>query len=294
LSFDNPDHDARETTLKTKRLIARLDVKNEALVKGIHLEGLRVLGSPGVFARHYFEDGIDELFFMDVVASLYGRNSLLDIVRHTAEQVTVPLTVGGGVRTAADVRALLNSGADKISINTAAVKNPALIAELADTFGSSTISVAIEAIRDGGGVYRAFVDNGREPTGREVIEWAQQVVELGAGEVTLTSVDREGTGRGMDLDLIDRVTRAVPVAVVAHGGVGKIGDIVDAFATAGADAVCAASIFHYDLISRLDPRDLSVRGNTSFLNSGSSKKNLAPLGVADAKAQLRMSGVQVR
>lgn len=263
-------------------------------MKGIHLEGLRVLGSPGVFARHYYEDGIDELFFMDVVASLYGRNSLLDIIRATAEQVSVPLTVGGGVRTAADVRALLNSGADKISINTAAVKNPNLVAELADTFGSSTISVAIEAIKDSGGVYRAFVDNGREPTGLEVVEWAQQVVALGAGEVTLTSVDREGTGKGMDLALIERVTRAVPVAVVAHGGAGSVGDIVDAFESAGADAVCAASVFHYDLISRLDPDELAVRGNTSFLRSGTAKKNLVPLQVNEAKAALRKSGIQVR
>lgn len=280
--------------MKTKRVIARLDVKNEALVKGIHLEGLRVLGRPELFAEHYYGDGIDELLFMDVVASLYGRNSLVELVRNTAENIFVPLTVGGGVRSAEDVRALLHSGADKIAINTAAIKTPQLVKELADTFGSSTIAVAIEAIKDSAGNYLAYIDNGREYTGLNAVEWAQQVESLGAGEIILTSVDNEGTGKGMDLTLISQICAAVSIPVVAHGGVGSVEDMVRAFEQTDVDAVCAASVFHYDAITRFNPGAVSVRGNTSFVNSGASKKNLSPITVRAAKEALRSHGVNVR
>jgi cyclase len=280
--------------MKTKRVIVRLDVKNEALVKGIHLEGLRVLGKPELFAKHYYEDGVDELLFMDVVASLYGRNGLVELVRTTAENIFVPLTVGGGVRNANDVRTLLHSGADKIVINTAAVKSPDLVKELADTFGSSTIAVSIETIKDSAGNYMAYNDNGREPTGLNAIEWAQQVQSLGAGEIILTSVDREGTGKGMDLDLIRMVQAEVTIPVVAHGGVGRAEDMVTAFEQTEVDAICAASVYHYHTITRMDTQALSVRGNTSFVNSGSIKKNLFPLSVSTAKDLLRRNGVNVR
>lgn len=280
--------------MKTKRVIVRLDVKNEALVKGIHLEGLRVLGRPELFAQHYYEDGVDELLFMDVVASLYGRNGLIELVRTTAKNIFVPLTVGGGVRNANDVRSLLNSGADKIAINTAAVKSPELIKELADTFGSSTIAIAIETIKDSAGNYMAYIDNGREPTGLNAIEWAQRVQSLGAGEIILTSVDREGTGKGLDLDLIGMVKAAVSIPVVAHGGVGRVEDMLNVFKQTGVDAICAASIYHYDTITRMDTQAISVRGNTSFMKSGNIKKNLLPMSVSAAKDVLRRSGVNVR
>lgn len=280
--------------MKTKRVIARLDVKNEALVKGIHLEGLRVLGRPERFAQHYYGDGIDELLFMDVVASLYGRNSLVELVRKTAENIFVPLTVGGGVRSAADVRSLLHSGADKIAINTAAVKSPELIGQLADTFGSSTIAVVIETIKDSAGNYLAYIDNGREPTGLDAIEWAQRVELLGAGEIILTSVDNDGTGKGLDFELINKVCAAISIPVVAHGGVGSANDMALAFERTDVDAVCAASVFHYDAITRFDTEAELVRGNSSFVKSGASKRNLSPTTVSAAKALLREHGVRVR
>lgn len=280
--------------MKTKRIVARLDVKNEALVKGVHLEGLRVLGKPELFAKHYYEEGVDELLYMDVVASLYGRNNLLELVRNTARNIFVPLTVGGGVRNSDDVRALLRSGADKVAINTAAVKSPELVRELSDSFGSSTIVVAIETIKDSSGNYKAYIDNGREHTGLDAIEWAQQVESLGAGEIILTSVDNEGTGKGMDLNLISKICCAVSIPVVAHGGVGDVSDIIAAFKQTDVDAVCAASIFHYDAINRFDSQIETVRGNTSFIASGKHKKNLSPTTIPALKNDLRVHAVHVR
>jgi cyclase len=280
--------------MKTKRVIVRLDVKSEALVKGIHLEGLRVLGKPELFAQHYYEDGVDELLFMDVVASLYGRNGLVELVRATAKNIFIPLTVGGGVRSVTDVRALLHSGADKIAINTAAVKSPDLIKELADTFGSSAIVVAIEVIKDSIGNYMVYIDNGREPTGLNAMEWAHRVQSLGAGEIILTSVDREGTGKGMDQDLIKMIKSQISIPVVAHGGIGRVEHMITIFEQTGVDAICASSVHHYDTISCVDTQALSVQGNTSFVNSGKIKKNIFPISVSAAKDVLRRNGLNVR
>ena len=183
------------------RIIPRLDIKGPNLVKGIHLEGLRVLGKPETFAKFYYEQGADELFFQDTVASLYGRNSLHDIITKTAREIFIPLTVGGGLRTIDDIKNVLRAGADKVSINTAAVNNPNFIEEAALRFGSSTIVVSIEAIKDSNGSYYVYTDNGREHTGLEVVEWARKVEKLGAGELVITSVDNEGTGSGFDIEL---------------------------------------------------------------------------------------------
>ena len=213
----------------TNRLIARLDVKNNALVKGIHLEGLRVLGNPNSFGERYYYEGIDELIYMDVVASLYNRNSLHDLIKKTAEKIFVPLSVGGGVRTENDVKELLRSGADKVIINTAAVKDPGLIERLVNRFGSSTIVVAIEAIKDESGEYGVYIDNGREYTGLKVIDWASQVEKCGAGEIILTSVDNEGTGKGLNYELINEVTSSAGIPVVVHGGIGTVQHLVDGF-----------------------------------------------------------------
>ena len=174
------------------RVIPRLDIKGPNLVKGIHLEGLRVLGKPEQFARFYYEQGADELIYQDVVASLYGRNSLHDIISKTAKDVFIPLTVGGGLRTLDDISAVLRAGADKVSINTAAHKEPSFITKASKMFGKSTIVVAIEAIHQQDGVYQAFTDNGRNRTGRDVVSWAMEIEKLGAGEILLTSVDKEG------------------------------------------------------------------------------------------------------
>lgn len=280
--------------MKNKRVIARLDVKNDALVKGIHLEGLRVLGKPGQFARHYYNEGIDELIYMDVVASLYGRNSLKELVEETAKEIFVPLTVGGGIRTAMDVRELLRSGADKVAINTAATKSPELIRELANTFGSSTISVAIETIYTDEGRYEVYVDNGRQYTGLDAVEWAQEVESLGAGEIIITSVDNEGTGRGFDLDIISRICSAVGIPVIAHGGAGKAEDLCTVLTETTADAACVASILHYHTVTKIEQDISSVSGNTNFMSSGQIKKNLTATSVENIKTCLSENGVGVR
>jgi cyclase len=226
------------------RLIARLDIKGPNLIKGIHLEGLRVVGDPQAFAERYYEQGIDELIYMDIVASLYGRNSLTDIVRRTAHNIFIPMTVGGGVRSAEDVRTLLRAGADKVAINTAAIKNPALISEVSQHFGSQCMVVSIEAKRQAAGKWEAYTDNGRERTGRDVVEWARQAQELGAGEILLTSVDQEGTRKGFDAPLIAAVTSAVSIPVIASGGMGEVAHLIEAVGS-GADAVAMADVLHY-------------------------------------------------
>lgn len=226
------------------RLIPRLDIKGPNLIKGIHLEGLRVIGDPQEFARRYYEAGADELIYMDTVASLYGRNNLENIVRRTAEHVFVPLTVGGGIRSAEDVKKLLRAGADKVAINTAAVARPELLREVAETFGSQCVVLGIEAKRRPGGKWEAYTDNGRETTGLDVIAWVERGISLGIGEVLLTSVDREGTRDGFDTELIAAVAAVCPVPIIASGGMSEPGDVQKA-AAAGADAVAMADILHY-------------------------------------------------
>ena len=227
-----------------RRLIARLDVKGPNLIKGIHLEGLRVIGDPQVHARTYYEQGADELLYVDVVASLYGRNSLHDIVRQATQDVFVPITVTGGLRSPDDVRGVLLAGADKAAINTAAVARPELIREVAQRFGSQCMVLSIEAKRVAPGRWEALTDNGRELTGVDAVAWAIRGVELGAGEILLTSVDQEGTRGGFDTELIAAITTAVPVPVIASGGMGTTAHMIDAFAH-GADAVAMADILHY-------------------------------------------------
>jgi cyclase len=231
------------------RIIPRLDVKGPNLVKGVHLEGLRVLGKPELFARQYYEQGADELLFMDVVASLYGRNSLLELVERTANEIFIPLAVGGGLRTLDDIRRALRAGADKVTLNTAAIRRPEFIAEAAQRFGSSTIVVSIEAIRRDDGGYEAYTDNGREKTGLDAVGWAMRAAELGAGELVVTSIDREGTGKGYDLELTQRVARAVPVPVIACGGAGTAEHVAQVLGT-GAAAASLASLLHYNQARR--------------------------------------------
>lgn len=243
--------------MRNTRLIARLDVKGPNLIKGIHLEGLRVIGDPQEFARRYYEQGADELIYIDIVASLYGRNSLGDIVARTARDVFVPLTVGGGLRSVEDVRAMLRAGADKVAINTAALRRPELITEIARRFGSQCMVLGIEAKRSGSGRWEAFTDNGRESTGVDVIEWCRRGYELGAGEILLTSVDQEGTRKGYDVALIEAVTTAVPIPVIASGGMGAVDHMVAAVAH-GADAVAMADVLHYDRLSLSDIRAAAV------------------------------------
>lgn len=235
------------------RLVPRLDIKGPNLIKGIHLEGLRVIGDPQAHARRYYEQGADELLYVDVVASLYGRNSLHDIIRRAAEDVFIPLTVAGGMRSVEDVRQALRAGADKIGINTAATKRPELIAEIAQAFGSQCVVLSIEAKSTSPGRWEAFTDNGRERTGLDVVEWARRGVSLGAGEILLTSVDREGTREGFDTELIAAVAAECPVPIIASGGMGQPGDVVEAVGH-GADAVAMADMLHYGRATLQDVR----------------------------------------
>jgi cyclase len=227
------------------RVIPRLDIKGSNLVKGMHLEGLRVLGKPEDFARRYSAEGADELIYVDIVASLYQRNSLLDIVERTAAEIFVPLTVGGGIRSTDDIANLLRAGADKVAINTAATQRPAFLTEAARMFGSQCVVLSIEAKRRAPGIWEAYTDNGRERTGRDALAWACEGVALGAGEVLVTSVDQEGTGRGYDLELTKAIASAVSVPVIACGGAGSPADVVAAVQAGHADAVALARLLHY-------------------------------------------------
>lgn len=227
------------------RLIARLDIKGPNLIKGVHLEGLRVMGSPNEHALRYYEQGADELIYMDCVASLYGRNHLGDIISAAARDIFVPMTVGGGIRSIEDVTQILRAGADKVAVNTAAVANPGLIGDISRRFGSQCMVLSVEAKQVGPNKWQVFTDNGREFTGLDVVEWVKKGVSLGAGEVLLTSIDREGTRKGFDLPLLRAVTGAVPVPVIASGGMGETGDVAKAVLDGGADAVAMADILHY-------------------------------------------------
>lgn len=237
------------------RLIPRLDIKGPNLIKGVHLEGLRVLGNPQEFARRYYDEGADELLYVDVVASLYGRNSLHDIIRRTANDMFIPLTVTGGLRSVEDVRDVLGAGADKVGVNTAATKRPELIREISERFGAQCMVLSIEAKSVAPGKWEAYTDNGRERTGLDVIDWVKRGVELGAGEILLTSVDREGTRLGYDMELVAAVHAAAPsIPLVASGGLGRAQDAVEAI-RAGADAIAVADALHYNRLSVPQLRD---------------------------------------
>lgn len=233
------------TSPKQVRLIARLDIKGENLIKGVHLEGLRVVGDPQEFARRYYEQGADELLYVDVVASLYGRSKLTEIMRRAARDVFVPMTVAGGIRSVNDVSDLLRAGADKVAINTAAVKRPELITEVARRFGSQCMVLSIEAKYRVDGKWEVYTDCGRENSGLDAIEWARQAVALGAGEVLVTSIDREGTRKGFDTALTREISNAVSVPVIASGGYGQIEHLVDVVNTGLADAVALADALHF-------------------------------------------------
>jgi len=237
------------------RLIARLDIKGPNLIKGVHLEGLRVIGDPQVYARRYYEQGADEIIYIDVVASLYGRSKLTEIVRHTAHDVFVPLTVGGGVRSVEDVKELLRAGADKVAINTAAVQRPQLISEVARRFGSQCMVLSIEAKQRSEGHWEVYTDCGREQTGIDAIDWARQAAALGAGEVLITSIDREGTRRGYDVELTRAISDVVGIPVIASGGYGNDTHLLDIVHQGGADAVAIADALHYDRTNLVEIRN---------------------------------------
>jgi imidazole glycerol-phosphate synthase subunit HisF len=241
-----------------KRVIARLDIKGNRLIKGIHLEGWRFLnGDPNDYCKKYYFDGADEILYVDAVASLYNRDSLKDIIRKTTENVFVPLTVGGGIRTIEDVTEILRSGADKVAICTQAVKTPELISKVADKFGAQCMVVSIQAKKTQNGNYKVWYDVAREKTEIDVVEFAKKVEELGAGEILLTSIDQEGTGKGMDETLIKIVTDATRIPVIACGGFMKPEDFKLAV-DSGADAVAIAKALHYNHTNIFDIKSFAA------------------------------------
>lgn len=228
-----------------KRIIPCLDVTAGRVVKGVNFQELRDAGDPVEIARRYDLQGADEITFLDITASSDGRDLILPIIEAVASQVFIPLTVGGGVRAVEDVRRLLNAGADKVGMNTSAVTSPRLVADAAHKYGSQCIVVAIDAKQVKPGKWEVYTHGGRNPTGLDAVEWAQHMAELGAGEILLTSMDKDGTRSGFDLALTRAVSDAVPIPVIASGGVGGLQDLADGIRKGGADAVLAASIFHY-------------------------------------------------
>ena len=242
----------------SKRIIARLDIKGNKLIKGIRFEGVRVIGNPQEFAQQYYKDGIDEIIYIDTVASLYNRISLHDLVERSSQNVFIPITVAGGIRTTDDVNRLLRAGADKVAINTGAIKNPELITEVAQRFGSQCMVLSIEASKQGTGKWEAYTDNGREHSGIDVVTWAKRGVELGAGEILLTSVEREGTCMGFEIDLVNEVSKAVSIPVIASGGMGKTDDFIHVVKKAKADAVAMAHVLHYKKCSIQECREKAV------------------------------------
>ena len=227
------------------RVIPCLDVDGGRVVKGVNFVDLADAGDPVELAARYDAMGADEVVFLDITASSGARDTMVDVVARTADQVFIPLTVGGGVRSVEDARRLLRAGADKVSINTAAIERPELVSELSATFGAQCVVVAIDARRDDDGRFRVFTHGGRRPTELDAVAWAAEVAERGAGEILLTSMDRDGTRAGFDLELTRAVVDAVPVPVIASGGVGTLAHLVEGVVEGGADAVLAASIFHY-------------------------------------------------
>ncbi|RED54099.1 imidazole glycerol phosphate synthase subunit HisF [Aestuariispira insulae] len=247
------------------RIIPRLDVKAPNLIKGVRLEGLRVIGDPQEYAVKYYKAGADELLYMDIVASLYDRNNLANIVEKASRDVFIPMTVGGGVRSVEDAKTLLRAGADKVAINTAALKRPELVREMAETFGAQCMVLSVEAKRKPSGGWEAYYDNGREHSGRDVIDWVRQGAEFGAGELLITSVDQEGTRKGYDIELVAAVTQAVDLPVIASGGMGSVSDLTKLVEQAVPDAVSMADILHYERI-----------------------------GLVEMKAELKQAGLRVR
>ncbi|MBF0385755.1 MAG: imidazole glycerol phosphate synthase subunit HisF [Candidatus Omnitrophica bacterium] len=236
---------------QTIRIIPRLDIKSENLVKGIRFEGIRVLGKPEWFAELYYEEGADEIIFNDVVASLYGRNSLKDIVKKTAEEIFIPMTVCGGIRSIADISSLLKYGADKVAINTAAIHNPKFLGDAVKEFGSQCIVLYVEAKKRDNDKYEALCCGGREQTGVDVFEWVKKCESLGVGEILLTSVDQDGTGLGFDIKLIEKIVSLVDIPVIASSGAGKKEDILNLMHKTKPDAVSVSSILHYGILSRI-------------------------------------------
>lgn len=226
------------------RVIARMDIKSSNLIKSINLEGLKIIGNPNEYAKKYYEEGADEILFMDCVATLYGRNNLSEIINQSTKDIFIPIAVGGGIRSLDDVKMMLNSGADKVAVNTAAVNDPQFITVLANLIGSQSIIISIEAKKRDQN-WEVYTSNGRDPTGKDVVEWAKEVEKLGAGEILLTSIDQEGTRKGFDIELVKAVTSAINLPVICSGGFGRIYHAKKLIDSCQISAIALADALHY-------------------------------------------------
>ena len=235
--------------MRKTRIIARLDIKNSNLIKSINLEGLKIVGNPNDFSTRYYEEGIDELLLIDCVATLYGRNNLFEIIKNISKDVFIPITVGGGIRSLDDVKKILQSGADKVAINTAAVKKPDFISKVANSIGSQSLVLSIEAKKKANNKWEVYTSNGRDPSNIDVVEWINQASELGAGEILLTSIDQEGTRKGFDLDLVKEVSEITDIPIIISGGLGKKEHLLNLNELGSLDAIAIADALHYKRIS---------------------------------------------
>ncbi len=249
---------------KNIRIIARLDIKGPNLVKGIHLEGLRVLGSPNDFARKYYKEGIDEIIYHDCVATLYGRNSLLEFVKKVSSDIFVPLTVGGGIRSLEDANKLLRSGADKVAINSALIDNPGLISQIIGEYGSQCLVLSVEAKLQKVDNWEVYTSNGRDRTGINVLDWIEKCTKLGVGEILLTSIDREGTGKGSDIELLKRVNSITKIPIIYSGGIGTPEHFINAVKNGGADGVAIADMIHYKKYNIRQIRKAAIKENINI------------------------------
>lgn len=290
------------------RVVPRLDVKGPNVVKGIQFEGYRVLGTAEELAETYYKEGADELIFQDTVASLYQRGIDLETVRKTARRAFIPLTVAGGLRSIEDIRQVLRAGADKVAINTAAVASPELLRQASHVFGAQCVVASLEVFRQKNGRWEVWVDYGRQQTALEARAWAKQVVELGAGEIMLSSINNDGTGRGYDLELVREIATAVPVPVIACGGAGSTRDLVAVAEQGGASAVSAASLFHYHYTKPVTIEAMRKcyelrygapvdTGNVDFIHAGYGgikEIQVKAVSIPDAKAALQKAGLKIR
>lgn len=274
------------------RIIPRLDVKGSSLVKGINLEGLRVLGEPSVYARHYYENGADELIYQDVVASLHKKNTLLDLIERTAKEIFVPLTVGGGIKTVEDIKKILNSGADKVSLNSAVINEPGLINEFVNIFGSSTIVITIEAMEINN-EYFAFTDNGRVNSGKKIVDWVEEIQSRGAGEIILTSIKHEGAGKDFNHELYNSLKQKINIPFLIHGGAGLNSHIENAIRH-GVDGVVISSLLHYNFLFSEKNTSKVKEGNIEFLNSRMKMDKFEKTSLSDIKKYLINQNINIR
>ena len=276
-----------------KRIIARLDIKNDFLVKGVHLEGLRVLGYPELFAEKYFVEDIDEIIFQDVVASLYKRNQLSSLTNKITKNIFTPVIVGGGIRSINDIKEALVNGADRVSINTAAVNDKKFIKESVKIFGSSTIAIAIEALKIEQ-KYKVYTDTGRNDTKIDVFEWIKEVQDMGVGEIILTSINNEGTGKGFDLNLYEKASKLSKISLLAHGGARNLDDVYKLFINSDIDGAVIASAFHFQYYKELlNKKEILLQGSTNFLVN-KDYKNIFFFGINDLKKYLKSKNINIR